>query len=274
MTGIDLNTAFDNKDVITQIHDLKKGKQDKLTAGENITIVDNVISATGGSGGGVWGSITGTLSAQTDLQTALNGKQATGDYATNTALTQGLATKQPIGNYATQTDLQQGLATRQPLGDYQARLTAGSNITITDNVISASSSSFSPYSGTEQTIGTVTATAFFATLKGMRIGQRMSGNNLSKGNDGQISNFVITKVAEHRFNISGYANFETDPYTLETPEGMSAYCGWYSIDPDILDFYAGRMIGDEYEGYKFSVERLFRLTASDTVTCSGVYLEN
>ena len=30
----------------------------------------------GSSGGGVWGSITGTLSSQTDLQTALNGKQA------------------------------------------------------------------------------------------------------------------------------------------------------------------------------------------------------
>ena len=32
----------------------------------------------GGGGGGAWGSITGTLSAQTDLQTALNGKSATG----------------------------------------------------------------------------------------------------------------------------------------------------------------------------------------------------
>lgn len=37
-----------------------------------------------GGGGGTWGSITGTLSAQTDLQTALNGKQATGNYITAT----------------------------------------------------------------------------------------------------------------------------------------------------------------------------------------------
>ena len=39
-----------------------------------------VVGAIGGSGGGgasSWGSISGTLSAQTDLQTALNGKQAT-----------------------------------------------------------------------------------------------------------------------------------------------------------------------------------------------------
>ena len=49
----------------------------------------------GGGGGSVaWGSITGSLIAQTDLQNALNGKQASGDYATNTALTNGLATKQ------------------------------------------------------------------------------------------------------------------------------------------------------------------------------------
>lgn len=32
----------------------------------------------GGSGGGTWGSITGTLSAQTDLQAALDGKANTG----------------------------------------------------------------------------------------------------------------------------------------------------------------------------------------------------
>ena len=37
----------------------------------------------GGSGGGTWGSITGTLSAQTDLQNALNAKQATLVSATN-----------------------------------------------------------------------------------------------------------------------------------------------------------------------------------------------
>jgi len=37
-----------------------------------------IIDASGGGGGGAsWGSITGTLSAQTDLQTALNGKQDT-----------------------------------------------------------------------------------------------------------------------------------------------------------------------------------------------------
>lgn len=56
-------------------------------------------------GGGAWGEITGTLSAQTDLQSALDAKAASshthteaditdlGDYATSTELTTGLATK-------------------------------------------------------------------------------------------------------------------------------------------------------------------------------------
>lgn len=40
------------------------------------------VTNTPGGGGAAWGDITGTLSAQTDLQTALDGKQAAGSYAT------------------------------------------------------------------------------------------------------------------------------------------------------------------------------------------------
>ena len=38
---------------------------------------DSIIGITSSGGGGTWGSITGTLSSQTDLQSALDGKQAT-----------------------------------------------------------------------------------------------------------------------------------------------------------------------------------------------------
>lgn len=55
-----------------------------ITAGTNVTLTGlgttgspYIISSSGGGGGGTWGSITGTLSSQTDLQTALNAKQAT-----------------------------------------------------------------------------------------------------------------------------------------------------------------------------------------------------
>jgi len=75
------------------IINLQTNKQDKLTAGANIQINNNIISATdttytAGSGisiennvisntqtSAVWGNIQGTLSDQTDLQTELNSKQ-------------------------------------------------------------------------------------------------------------------------------------------------------------------------------------------------------
>ena len=92
----------------------------------------------------------GDYATNSALQSGLAGKQDVGDYATNTALTQGLATKQPVGDYATRSELTQGLATKQPVGDYvtnsalnqalagkQDTLIAGSNISIVDNVISA-----------------------------------------------------------------------------------------------------------------------------------------
>jgi hypothetical protein len=47
---------------------------------------------TGSPGGAVWGTITGTLSSQTDLQTALNGKQPVGTYATGTGTANGTNT--------------------------------------------------------------------------------------------------------------------------------------------------------------------------------------
>lgn len=43
---------------------------------------DNTVVMINGSAGVAWGSITGTLSSQTDLQAALDGKQPTGTYAT------------------------------------------------------------------------------------------------------------------------------------------------------------------------------------------------
>ena len=94
------------------------GKQDTLTAGANIQIVGNTISATdttytAGTGisivGNVisnsqtsaeWGNITGDLSDQTDLQTALNAKANVADLAT--VATSGsyddLTDKPTIGN--------------------------------------------------------------------------------------------------------------------------------------------------------------------------------
>lgn len=59
-------------------------KQDKLTAGAGISISNNVISATGGGTADAvdWGHITGSMSNQTDLMTALGAKANSADLAT------------------------------------------------------------------------------------------------------------------------------------------------------------------------------------------------
>ncbi len=54
-----------------------------MTAGEFLKWMKVFKVSTGGAGGGgVWGAITGTLSAQTDLQSALDSKQGSGTYTT------------------------------------------------------------------------------------------------------------------------------------------------------------------------------------------------
>jgi hypothetical protein len=51
------------------------------------TVNTNQVGGAGGAGAASWGSISGTLSAQTDLQTALNNKQDAATAVTsNTAI--------------------------------------------------------------------------------------------------------------------------------------------------------------------------------------------
>lgn len=109
-------------------------KQDVLTAGANIQIEDNIISSTdttytAGTGisivGNVisntqtsaeWGNITGTLSAQTDLQNALNAKANVADIPTATSdLTNdsGFITSAALTPYATQNYVNTALSNKQ-----------------------------------------------------------------------------------------------------------------------------------------------------------------
>jgi hypothetical protein len=88
---------------------LAASKQDTLVSATNIKTINGASVLGSGdltvSGSAAWGSITGTLSTQTDLQTALNGKQAAGSYAAAvhthaqadvTNLVSDLAAKQPL----------------------------------------------------------------------------------------------------------------------------------------------------------------------------------
>lgn len=105
-------------------------KQNKLTAGAGISITNDVISATGGGTADAvdWGHITGSMSNQTDLTTALNAKANSADLAT--VATSGdyddLTDKPTIGN-ATLTIQKNGTSA----GTFTANATSNKTINIT-----------------------------------------------------------------------------------------------------------------------------------------------
>lgn len=85
---------------------------------------------------------TGTqaISTVSGLQTALDGKQATGDYATNTTLTNGLATKANVSHthvIADVTGLQTALDGKQTTGDYATNTALTNGLAGKENTITA-----------------------------------------------------------------------------------------------------------------------------------------
>lgn len=86
--------------------------------------------------GEIVSSVKGAVAWQSDisgLQSALNGKQAAGDYATNYALNSGLAGKQNAGDYATNSALSSGLAGKQDAGNYVQASTYSSDFATSDS---------------------------------------------------------------------------------------------------------------------------------------------
>lgn len=113
------------QDMNTAITNAVKDKQDKLTAGTNITIVDNVISATGGGGGG-----TATDAYTKDETNALlANKQDKLTAGTNISIKDNTISSTVDAYTRTET---QGL-----LSAKQNTLSAGAYITISGNTISA-----------------------------------------------------------------------------------------------------------------------------------------
>ena len=100
---------------------IHSSKQDKLVAGDNITIDGNVISASGG----------GPAYDDTELRQMIAGKADTNHNHDGVY--------QPIGDYASQDDL----------AAKQDKLTAGNNITIVGNVISSTGGGGGSYDDTE-----------------------------------------------------------------------------------------------------------------------------
>lgn len=113
------------QDMNTAITNAVKDKQDKLTAGTNITIVDNVISATGGGGGGT------VTDAYTKAETnnLLAAKQDKLTAGTNISI-KGTTISSTVDAY-TRSETQGLLSAKQNT------LSAGAYITISGNTISA-----------------------------------------------------------------------------------------------------------------------------------------
>lgn len=186
-TGLDLTgTQFsiDNATVATQ-SDLAAGlagKQDTLTAGANITIdANNVISATGGGSGGVSdvqiagtsivnggvanidyasASKVGVIRTNTDYGTSVTGVgaliSATKTYQQyqDTTTPNMFISKGTLENVITG----KGLVDQTALAGKQDKLTAGSNITISGNTISATNTTYTAGNNITISNGTISAT--------------------------------------------------------------------------------------------------------------------
>ena len=143
------------------IGDLDENKQNKLTAGDNITIIDDVISATGGSSVQV-DEVTltddnGTLKVKTGgIDTAqLKDNSVSGLKIKTNAIGTGHILNYAVTKGKLETDVQNTL---NAVAGKQDKLTAGANITINENEISATDTTYTAGAGISITSGVISAT--------------------------------------------------------------------------------------------------------------------
>lgn len=192
-----------------------------LSTGRGIKVIGNNIFDFNGKmflkdtisgGSAAWGSITGTLSAQSDLNTALSGKQATLVSATNIK-TINSATILGSGNIALQTPLTAGTDYLAPTGS-AALLTSfptfnqnttgtAANVTSTSNSTLVTLSALSlPYS---QVTGVPSLTGF-VPYTGATTDVVLGAHNIS------AQSFAVTGTAG-----AGYVNLPTQSSTPTSP---------------------------------------------------------
>lgn len=121
----------------------------------------SVVGASGGSGGGAaWGDITGTLSAQSDLQTALNAKQAAGSYATAAQGATADSALQPAGNGSALTGLTK---TQVGLGNVDNTSDAGKPVSTAQQTVLDLKANLASPSFTTPALGVSSGTSLAAT---------------------------------------------------------------------------------------------------------------
>ena len=197
-TGGDLSNYYTKSETsgATQISTALASKQTTLTAGTNITIVDNVISATGGGG---------------SSYTAGDGIDITNDVISVTG-------KVDTTTYSTYT-----AATDTALASKQTTLTAGTGISIVDNVISATGGGGG---GKAVNAGTNISITTGETADTINCTLPISGYNSSiliKNGSNDISlNSEFSQVFGSGNTISAYGGYSQPCITVE---GINNSCG-------------------------------------------------
>ena len=159
-----------------------------IKIGDGVTAWNSLAYRFETSGGAAWGAITGTLSAQTDLNTALSGKQATLVSATNIktingstilgagdlAITASAAWGSITGTLSAQTDLNTALGLKANTSSLAAIAASGS--------------------AADLTAGTLPAARFDDTAHGARAGGTLHANVVAAGAAGFMSGADKTKL--------------------------------------------------------------------------------
>lgn len=167
----------------------------------NTAITGQQIINAASSSGTTWGSITGTLSSQTDLNTALNSKQAT--LVSNTNIkTVNLTSLLGSGNIAVQSVLQSGtniktINSTSVLGSgniaVQPTLVSGTNIkTVNGNTLLGSGDV--TINGNPRTLAKITGSNLTGTTNQISASYMIPAGTLTAGNSIYIRN-LLTKSA-------------------------------------------------------------------------------
>lgn len=249
-------------------------KQDTLIVGDNITIIDNVISATAEpqrnadwlANSGVEeilnkpdlsiyaekSEVAAELADKQDVLTAGDNisivnnvisasvpEQVNADWESNSGKSEILH-KPDLSVYATKTEVSEGLA------DKQDTLTPGSNITIENNVISATAepqknADWNANSGVEQILNKPDLSVY-ATKSEVSEGLADKQDVLTPGSNITISNNVISATAEPQVNADWEANSGVAEI-LHKPD-LSVYATKTEVSEDLADYQPLLTAGD------------------------------
>ena len=260
------------KNAVSSLETIVGSKQDKLTAGDNITITDNTISATDTkytAGANVAISATNVISATDTKYTAganiaisdANAISVTGVY-TSSQVDEKLADK----------------ADASSLDDKQDKLTAGANITISNtNEISSKDTTYT--AGTNVSISAANVISATDT-------KYTAGTNIAISESNEISVTGLTKASVGLDNVDNTSDADkpisdATQTALDAKQDVANLVTSFSVTPsdakypseklvnDALNQTNQRVTGVENDTQALSTNKQDKLTAGTNITISG-----